>query len=275
MGKIDVISSETLPDKEDFLDYYLGESAEEAEEVYREFLPLIRKMAGSYCGATNIPYEDLFAEAITGLARAKRDWDPHRSNGKMKQFAVIKIKSALNDYYRRTGSIVSIPYYVKTANRYINSIKSLLHSYDEITRGDIKRLIERQEYDLVLAGVEQNDKKSVISECNKLLRLSINSEVALPNLFDRAEFIPSSETYDEYITASDADDYERERLANALLVSRLEEKMTNEELFVAKGIMAGKSYREIASSYIPPRSIGWVQNRLKAMREKFKGEYEI
>jgi len=269
MTKIDIVSSKPVDDKqESFLPYYLGNTPEEAEETYTLFSELINIMAHAYAKNSLLPAEDYFAEAITGLARAKRDWDPTRGGCQFKTFAILKIRNALNESCRKNGSIVTIPYYVRAAHTYITNVKTILEGCN-IPDNFVKKTLATgdQHRDRALSDV---DSDRVSSELAKLRRLSENSGVPYENLVKRAEFIPSDMSYDESMSQEELHKREQRRLAAALMVSKLEDHMTDEELHVAKGIMAGYSYGEIGRTHNPKRSIAWVMDKVNQMRDKFK-----
>lgn len=269
MSKIDIISTTPVEErKEIFLPYYLGATLEEAEEVHLLFSGLINIMSESYSRNTDVSKEDYFADAITGLARAKRDWDPTRGGCKFKTFAIIKIKNALNECCRKNSSIVNIPYYVRTAHTYITNIKTILEGYGIHTRS-IRSVLKEGRLPKHLQFNEV-DYQRAEGELRKLENLARNSGVRLRNLVKRAEFVPSDMAYDESMTQEEMYSRERQRLAAALIVSKLEDLMTSDELYVAQGIMAGHSYMEIGYNRDPKRSIAWVQNKIEKMREKFK-----
>ena len=270
MSKIDIVSTKTVEvESEKFLPYYLGETPEEAEETYKSFSKLINQMAGAYSQNSDITKEDYFSEAITGLARAKRDFDPTRGDCKFKTFAIMKIKNALNDYYRRNNSIVNIPYYVRTAHTYITNIRTILERHN-LDVDSIATIIEADKAFLnTLVG---KDGPRLKEEANKLKRLAKNSKVRIEDLIERAEFVPSDMSYDEDMTQDELFKREQRRLSAALIVSELEDYMSDKELHIARGIMAGKSYAEIGRTHDPKRSIAWVQNEVEKMREKFKNK---
>ncbi|MGD9158324.1 MAG: hypothetical protein PVG39_07970 [Desulfobacteraceae bacterium] len=263
MSKISIVSTESGK-KEEFLQYYLGDTVEEAEETYLEYESLARKIANSYARTTNISPDDFFAEALTGLARAKRDWEPGRSaNYKFKNFAVRKMRDALNAYCRKNNSIVSVPSYVKIASTYIHNIKNVLEKYG-INLG-IEEVIDGDGIDVL------EDSDFMKGEIYKLRKLAENSGVSINNIIERAEFIPSSILYEEGITDSELSGREGSRLAAAIIVGKMEDQMTTAELHVARGIMNGESYAEIGKSYEPSRSVSWVQQILYGLRKKFGG----
>lgn len=270
MGKIDFISSQHVEKEEEFLPYFLGTSPEEAEETYREFSKLLATMASSYEFHTGISKDDYFGEALTGLARAKRDFDPKRGNCKFRTFAVMKIKNALNEYCRRNKTIVTIPSYVRIAHMYITNIKTILEGYG-VEEEEIEGILSanKADFDYPMADA---DRDRVVRELEKLDNLAENSSINYTNLVSRGEFVPSDMAYDETLDQDELINRERQKMAAALIVSDLRDKMTYEEIHVAEGIMAGKSYKEIGKTHDPPRSIGWVQKQLAKMKEKFSND---
>jgi len=273
MAKIDIVSTTPVEtEQEMFLPYYLGDSPEDAEETYTTFSNLIGIMASAYAKNTGASPEDFFAEAITGLARAKRDWDPTRGGCKFSTFAILKMKNALNEHCRKNSSIVNVPHYVRTAHTYITNVKTILEGYN-IHPDSVRYVLKSAE----LPGfVEFNDadRKRMEDELGKLNKLAKNSDMKVENLVERAEFVPSDMAYDESMTQEELHMRERRKLAAALIVSKLEEHMTDSELHVAQGIMAGKIYAEIGRTHSPKRSIAWVQKKLDEMKIKFKEKME-
>jgi DNA-directed RNA polymerase sigma subunit (sigma70/sigma32) len=269
MGNIDLISSTTLEEEqESFLPYYLGDTPEEAEETYETFSWLLGIMAGAYADSTDISLEDYFGEAVTGLARAKRDWDPTRGGCQFKTFAIMKIKNSLNEYCRKNSSIVKVPHYVRVANTYVTNIKTIFEGLG-IPEEYLRMTLEKGEQHRDRA-ISDADSKMLDKELKKLKTLAKNSEVTLENLVKRAEFIPTDMSYDESMTQEQLHVREQRRLAAALMVSKLEDQMTEDELHVAHGIMAGKSYAEIGRTHPKKYSIAWVQKKVNEMREKFQ-----
>ena len=273
MSKVDIVSTKTVEaENETFLPYYLGETPEEAEETYKAFSKLINAMASAYAKNSDIAKEDYFAEAITGLARAKRDFDPTRGDCKFKTFAIMKMKNALNEHYRKNNSIVKIPYYVRAAHTYITNIKTILEQYN-LDVNCIATIVEADKAFLNTMMIE--DGARLKEEANKLKSLAKNSKVNLEDLIARAEFVPSDMAYDEDMTQDELYRREQRRLAAALVVSKLQDRMTESELHIARGIMDGQSYAEIGRSHNPKRSIAWVQNEVEKMRKKFSTRKEV
>lgn len=269
MGRIDIVSTKSIRDRiEIFLPYYLGATPEEAEETYRAFSSTIDAMSDSYSRNTDVAKEDYFGDAIAGLARAKRDWDPTRGGCKFRTFAIMKIKNALNECCRKNSSIVNIPYYVRTAHTYITNVKTILEAYDIEPKG-IKYTLENCRFPKIQI-ISKADHERVVEELRKLENLARNSGVILKKLVRRAEFVPSDMSYDESMTQDEMFKREQRRLSAALMVSKLEDYMTKEELHVAQGIMSGRSYAEIGRIHDPKRSVAWVRKKLDEMSDKFK-----
>jgi hypothetical protein len=270
MARIDLVSSEHIDGEEMFLPFYLGETAEEAEETYAIWQGLLSLMAAGYARNSDIKYEDYFGEAITGLARAKRDFDPTRGGCNIRTFIMLKVKNALNEYARKYNSIISIPHYVRVAHTYITNIKTI-YEICSVPDEFVARTLEvgDQYRDRPLSDVDSN---RVNSELKKLKRLSHNQGVAYPKLVERAEYIPSEMSYDESMGQEALYSREKQHMAAALMVSKLEDSMTESELHVARGIMAGQIYAEIGRTHSPKRSIAWVQKKVDEMRAKFKEE---
>jgi DNA-directed RNA polymerase specialized sigma subunit len=269
MGRIDVIEEKHHESaKEVFLPYYLGETQEEAEETYHLFSNLLNIIASAYSNLTGIDKGDLFADGLTGLARAKRDWDPDRGDCKFRNWAILKIKTAMNDCCRRNKSIVTIPEYIRVANIYINNIKTILGAYGE-TEENIRYALRHGTVSHI-RSINKLDFERLNSELSKLDTLSKNSKVPHKNLIKRAEYVPTDAYLDDGMTQEEMETAEKRRMVAALVVSKLQDRMTPSELHVANGIMAGKSYEEIGRTHIPPRSIAWVTKQLDSMRNKFK-----
>lgn len=268
VNKIDIVSTGTFKkEEEEFLDFYLGETQEEAEETYHNFSKLLNIVSYSYSMNTGIEQSELFGAALEGLARAKRDWDHTRGNCTFKSYAMLRIKTAMHECCRKNKSIVSIPEYIRVANIYIRNIKTILEGYNEPPES-IERIIRHRDARGVVR-IHKVDKARLEAELDKLGRLASNCGVPYLNLIKRAEFVPTDAYFDDTMTQEEMYEAERRRMAAALMVSKLQDKMTPTELHIANGIMAGKSYGEIGRTHDPKRSIAWVQQQIEKMREKF------
>ena len=267
MSVVAINLGDTESKAEEFLPYYLGETLEEAEDNYRSFAVFVELISNSYANNTGIDAGEMFSAAIDGLARAVRDWDPNRGEGKFRTYATFRIRTSLNDCIRRNKSVVNIPEYIRVAHLYITNIKTILEMYGESPESTSYAL--RHATVNYLGKIHSTDIQRVQAELDKLSRLAANSKVPYLNLIDRGEYVPIDAYLNDDMTQEELYEAERRRMAAALMVSKLQDKMTYAELHVANGIIAGKCYAEIGRTYTPKRSIAWVRKQLDQMREKF------
>jgi RNA polymerase sigma factor (sigma-70 family) len=242
----------------DFLPYLLGNSEEEAAQTFLDYQNLLNKMAYSYSEATGIDKGDLFGEAITGLAKAKRDHDTNKAS--LSTYAFMVITDTLNDYARRNSMVVSLPSYVRKAHGIIERIKGLLNSHNLIFEAVITESSENIPEDIRI-----NYDYLVEKLNNAANRASIDTK----ELIKRAEFIPISAEFKD-------DKLETETLASSeALVSELKTLMTDEEWFISQGIMEGKTYDEIGDELgVSGSAIGQKFSTLKAKIKHEIGEYQ-
>ena len=266
MGRVDFIDS-TPKDDEEFLPYYLGETQDEAERIYKQFEPFIHLISSSYSANTGVDPGVMFSYAIDGLARAVRDWDPNRGTGKFRTYATFRIRTALNECIRNNNSIVAIPEYIRVAHVYITNIKTILELYEE-PQENMSYSLKHQTFENI-GKVNKVDQMRLDRELEKLQKLASNQKVPYLNLIERAEFVPVDAYLHDDLSQAEMYEAERRRMAAALMVSKLQDRMTSEELHVANGIIAGKSYGEIGRTHDPKRSIAWVMKKLNEMKEKF------
>ena len=159
--KFEIIRQKPIEIRERFLPYFLGTTREEAKKVYDAFSELVNIISYNYAVATGLDKTDIFGEAMIGLARARRDFDPDRSNS-FKNYVIFRVKDAINTFVRNAGSVVSVPVYLKKASTYVNRMES---------------------------GCE---KARILFE-KAAERAGVSSET----LVKRVELIPSDEEYDE------------------------------------------------------------------------------
>lgn len=268
MKKYDVISHSPVEDSETFLEYFLGNSQEEAEETYFRFADRLSAIAGSYSNWTGLDRGDLFGAGLTGLARAVRDFDPSRSD-KFDPFATRKIKNALNEFCRVYKGVITVPVYIRAAHGHIRIIKGLLEGYaidpvdisESLSRGSIVSNIYLADRDL-----------EVINEqFEKLRNVSKSFNIKYDALVSQAEYIPTEVQFDERMSQEEIHERNNRLIAAALMVSKLKDHMTDVELFVAEGIMEGKTYDEIGAEMDPPVTKARIRQILDGMKDKFKG----
>ncbi len=237
--------------------FFLGNSQEEAEQVYKSFQRILNKVSSSYAISTGLDKNDLFGEALKGLSCAKRDYDPTRGSTSFKAFALFKINDKLNEYVRRFISSVTIPAYIKRANRQIYKLKVLLKHCD-------KKMLETalQTGRLQIDQGELQLKGDIL--LNNLKKEAKRASISFKALVNRSEFIPIDTYYDE--SSSYTFEQTSDTLLKKALVHKLMEYMNKTELEISNAIMKGKSTTEIAKDF--GKSVGWVSKAIKTMRSK-------
>ncbi|MEE8323091.1 MAG: sigma-70 family RNA polymerase sigma factor [Candidatus Bathyarchaeia archaeon] len=265
--KYDVIKESSVEAYEELPKHFLADTLEEAEELYKEYYALLNNLSYTYSLSVNIDKSDLFGEALVGLARAKRDFDPKRSS-KFKTFAIYKIKSALNEYVRKNSMSITAPAYIRNANRHLMLLKDAFESCGM----DIECLLEA--FDIGKLETEPLNtkwlKKRADDLFSKLTRGAERAGISVKELVRRAEHIPTDVRYDDYIDAEEISLQEERRLEMALLIENLKSHLTKTEVQVCEGIMEDKTYEEIASTFghKPP----WVNFQLDKIRRKLEHE---
>jgi RNA polymerase sigma factor (sigma-70 family) len=244
--KYDVLKQTVVHETEEMPAYFIADTQEEAEKLYEDYSKILNGLSYTYSQSTGIEKSDLFGEALIGLGRAYRDFDPKRSNN-FKNFAILKIKDALNEYTRKNSTSISVPAYIKNANSKINKLKELLNK-DYI--GDLNNLPKNENIEKLIKLLENIAERAGI-ETSKLL--------------ERAEFIPSNVIYDDnYITNfSNQVEEETEKI---LMVRQLLDSMDETERAIAEGIMNGKTYEEIAQEH--NKTAPWVIYKIKKFKER-------
>jgi len=244
----DVVSHTPVEDGETFLEYFLGDTQEEAESLYHEFEERLNRIATSYAIWSGLDKGDLFGTGITGLARAARDFDPDRG-GKFDVYAMRLIKNAMNEFCRIYKGVITVPVYVRAAHMHIKNIKGLLEGY-AVDPYDISEALRT-------GGLASNiylankDWERIDLEFEKLKSVCKNFNIKYHNLIKQAEYIPTEVSFDERMTQEEIHERNNQVIAAALIVSKLKDHMTDVELAIAEGIMEGLTYDEIGKSLEP------------------------
>ncbi|RLF88113.1 hypothetical protein DRN34_00050 [Thermococci archaeon] len=255
--KYDVVKKSVVYSKEEMPKFFLADTPEDAEALYQEYDKLLNNMSASYAMATGVSKSDLFGEALIGLGRAKRDWDANRSNN-FRILAIYYIKDALNEFVRKNSLTVHVPSYIKKSYSNIEQVKRLLNAYDlgyEV---------------LYSASINDNLPKEIMKKVEdlitKLTYAAERAKVPYKQFVERAEHIPTV-TADDLIGATPEETIrESERVEAALIVDKIMEYMDDEELSIAKGIMEGKTYKEISADLgMPPH---WSHYKIKRFRDR-------
>lgn len=261
--KYDVIKESSVEAYEELPKHFLADTPEEAEELYKEYYALLNNLSYTYSLSTNIDKSDLFGESLVGLARAKRDFDPKRSN-KFRTFAIYKIKSALNEYVRKNSMSIAAPAYIRNANRHVVLLKDAFESCGV----DINYLSEAFELGKLETGPLKVTwlKLRAGNLFNKLSNGAARAGITVKELVRRAEHIPTDVRYDDYIDVEEINLQEKRRLEMALLIENMKSHLTQMEVQICEGIMEDKTYEEIAAGFghKPP----WVNQQLDKIRRK-------
>lgn len=228
-----------VQEPEKFLKCFLADTQEEAEKVHKEFLGCLNSIAYSYHLSTSLDKADLFSEALVGLARSKRDYNPDRSLN-FKTYAIFRIKDALNKFVRENMAPVKIPVYIKKAHSLITKLKHKLG------------------YEAFEQALKDNNKEAL----GELGSAADRCNISAIELANRATVLPTELEFVEETYSLPEDD-----IYNKILVNQLKEKMTDVELVITQGISEGKSYSQIGKEN--NRSKGWVAAKMKEMRNKF------
>jgi RNA polymerase sigma factor (sigma-70 family) len=267
MNKLKILSTRVLPENtEEFLPFFLGNTEKEAEQTYINFKKLLNNMSGSYARSSGLLKEDLFGEALIGLARAMRDYDKTK-NDNIFVYASYRIRSVLNEYCYKNRSIVSIPNYVAIAYGYINRIRNILLKYPG-TEDKIKEfLLDNKIPDYF--ELPKKEREICETVLKHLAILAINSKVNYADLIERAEYVPLNVTFEEnYLSVEDCEERDVKQIQLTALISSLKNKMTEKEIAIADGILMGKTYDEIGAEQTPHRSAAWVRKQLDNIRKK-------
>lgn len=255
--KFDIITQTVLKKSEDMPACFLADTPKEAEHIYKQFEKILNHFAYSYSVSTNISKSDLFGEALIGLARAYRDWDPSRSDS-FEIYARFVIRDTLNEFVRSNSAIISVPAYIKKANSNLKKVKSIC---------------EEHGVDWVAFVIDQQIPNDMHMEsalkCSKLVGNIIlaadRAKVDYVKFVERIELIPEDVEYVEQIP-HEVHKRDSETLEAAIIVEKLKEYMTDQELLICEGIMLDKSFDEIGNDLGKTKS--WVSGKLKALKKR-------
>jgi RNA polymerase sigma factor (sigma-70 family) len=255
--KFDIVTKTVVKKPEDMPLHFLADTPEEAESIYARFQKMVNDFAYSYAMSTNLNRMDLFGEALIGLARAYRDWDPSRSEN-FGTYARFVIKDALNEFVRDNLTIVSMPAYVKKANINLKNIKSICAAYNI----DWRILVIDQE---IPQKLDMSDAIKCSKSVSNLIQAAKRAKVDYEKFIDRVALIPEDIEYVDQ-TPFEVHKRESEMCEAAMIVEKLKEHMDKYELFICTGIMEDKSFEEIGKEM--KKSKSWVSGKLKNLRER-------
>lgn len=98
------------------------------EQDLKDYIRLIIAIAKPYVRPVRVELEDLIAAGVTGLLKARRDFDPSRSS-KFKTFASICILGEIYSYCQANNSLVSIPTHISKASNYVGKMYKLVKAF--------------------------------------------------------------------------------------------------------------------------------------------------
>jgi len=255
--KFDILNHRVVEKIENMPRYFLADSLEEAEALYKQYEKLLNGLAYNYSLSTNIDRSDLFGDALIGLARAKRDWNPKKSNN-FKTYAIYRIKDALNECARKNNTTVVTPSYIKKANANLRELESICE------RKQIKLntvLIDQDIPDVM----EPSEAVRCVELVENLINASNRANVDYEKFVERVRYIPIDVEYQDQQILEDTG-RQQELMETAMFVKSLKTYMNKNELKVCNGIMEDKSYAQIGEEL--GKSKSWVGNVLKELKSK-------
>jgi RNA polymerase sigma factor (sigma-70 family) len=255
--KFDVITQTVLKKYEDMPLCFLADTPKEAENIYNKFEKILNHFAYSYSISTKINKADLFGEALIGLARAYRDWDPSRSDN-FQVYAKFVIRDALNEFVRNNSAIIVVPAYIKKANSSLKKIKAICNEYDI----DWQNMITNQD---ITNKMRSGDVSKCTNYISNIISAADRAGVDYNKFIDRIEFIPEDTEYVEQISY-ETHKRNSETMEAAIIVDKLKAHMTQQELSICEGIMLDKSLDEIGENL--GKSKSWVSGKLGALKKR-------
>jgi RNA polymerase sigma factor (sigma-70 family) len=259
--KYDVVKESQIEAYEELPKCFLADTPEAAEKLYKDYYTLLNNISYTYSISTNIDKSDLFGEALIGLARAKRDFDPTRSDN-FRAFAIYKIKWALNEYVRKNSRSVVMPAYIRNANRHLDSLKESFELWGLDTKY-LYSAIETGVLDMPWAK-ESLVKDKILAKFDLLVKGAKRAGITVKELVARAEYVPTDVPYDEYATCVEMLEEQTRQLSLSLKVKDIKKRLTPTEIRVCEGIMEDKTYEEIAAEF--GKTAPWVNQQLDKIR---------
>lgn len=251
---------------EGYPEYFLGDTPEEAEQMFLKHSALLNGIAYTYSVSTGIEKGELFGEAIMGLATALKNFKEELGFS-FKTYAVKVIKSVLNEYCRKNTYTVYVPAYIKRANGLLERLKREL-AQTGLDRTEIEKAIQRKE-------VPKNLPTKNVDKIERIVKLikreADRAQISYSTLIERAEYIPIDiELTDETLENKHKGEKDERDLEIALFVENLKQYMDETELSICNGIMKDKTYEQIAKEH--NRTAPWVHQKLQKLRNKLKKE---
>lgn len=175
------------PKEKAFRAHFLGDTEEEAGELYKLFQKDLTMLSRKASILSGLDKEDLFQEAIIGLARATRDFDEGRSED-FRIFAIYKIKDALREYIASQQKDIRVPQYINDA---IGFVKQLAHA---LRKGvNLPWFLSLSEIWRISSSFksEPSLEEDVERIRTSLKNLALRTHTSVPELLERVEFMPT------------------------------------------------------------------------------------
>lgn len=255
--KFDVIEQSPVALKEDMPRFFLADTMKEAENIYSQFAALLNVLAKNYAGATGLPASDLFGEGLIGLGRAYRDWDPTRSES-YRTYAAFRIKDAIVEYIRDHAAVVRVPTNLKKARLVLDKLKALAERHSvtltQVFDNDIKPF-----------SIDLHERRRMGELYGTLIEYSGEKDgLCFLKFIEKLENLPEEVDYSDQ-TPPEVHIRNQQMMEAALVVDKLKEYMTPEELIICEGFMADKSFEEIGKEL--GKSKAWVSDKFKSFKE--------
>ena len=238
-------------------EYFLGKSIEEAEEIHKEYMKLLNKVAREYSLCTGLDKKDLVSESLFALAEAKVTFDSEKGES-FKQFVFFKVKDRLNEYVRENSCSVKIPKYMERTIRLVNRIEKML---TEIGYEDIEGALINQNVCCNLRQVQ----KELDQQFDYLNNYAERANITTEKLVKRTRFIPTNV---QAVFGFEKEPAVDNNIEKKILVKEMFKHMSKQEQMVCVGIMSDKTYAEIAGKLKIPESK--VKTTVRQLRKRFK-----
>lgn len=254
--KVHVSTKKVNSDMHEFPQYFLGDSAKEAEEVFSKFKKYLNSLASSYHHITGIEKSELFGDGVLALGKAKRDFDEHRC-GSFKDYAIFLIVDAMNECVRLNRSSIKVPSYINKSHKILNRIK-------KIVTGSKYSLLDVFESDVRSWNLTKHKISELIKDKELIENAAQRAKISVNILIERSEFLPYILPEDDILTEkfSSGD----EQLLNRLIVSKMFSIMNEDEIEIASLLMEDMNKSDICAKL--NKSITWVNSKIDSIRLK-------
>jgi RNA polymerase sigma factor (sigma-70 family) len=261
--KYNIVKESTVESYEEFPKYFLADTLDEAESLYKDYYTLLNNISYTYSSYSNIPQSDLFGEAILGLARASRDYEQGKGS-KFKTFAIYKIKTVLNEYVRKNSDVVAAPAYITHSSRHYNLLKSIFNA----SNSDLIDCCFDEGKDVIDKEVIDELKLKALEAFEKFERAAKRAGISTKELARRVEFMPTEISFDEYMSPEEFLQEESNQSDMSLFIENMRPHLNELENEIIDFVLEGKPYNKIAKKY--GKTTPWVRQKLNGIRDVIK-----